>query len=250
MTMMTWLADAIRQEGAKVQETNGWKTRGWGSDSDFVGGRGVMEHHTASSKTAGNAPALGFVTSGSSIAPLCNLLIGRDGTVFVIAAGKANHGGLGGPWKTVPRDAANTYTVGIEIENNGVGEPYSDAQMLAVHQSTTAILERQKKDHTWAVAHKEWAPTRKIDPSFSMGTFRADLKAFMEGEEDDMAEERDGYTWQEEHPNQMPPEDKSAGFKFGAKLARKDKKGIESPEPGGPGPLPDHMHVPGGVKEA
>lgn len=179
--MMTWLADAIRAEGAKVVETNGWKTRGWGSDSDFVGGRGVMEHHTASSKTAGNAPALGFVTTGSSIAPLCNLLIGRDGTVFVVAAGKANHGGLGGPWRTVPKDSANTYTVGIEIENNGIGEPYPTAQILAVMQSTKAILERQKHDAEWAVAHKEWAPTRKIDPSFSMSAFRADLKDFMEG---------------------------------------------------------------------
>jgi hypothetical protein len=178
--MITWLADALRAEGLDVREVPGWKTRG--RPFTFVGTEGVLEHHTASNPASGPRPALRTVTDGRSDlpGPLCQLLIDRIGIVWVIAAGYANHGGWGGPWRSVPLDSANKYMVGIEIENNGLGEPYSKATMLAARKATVAILKHQKRDQSWVLGHKEWT-SRKINPSFDMNKFRRDVKEGLEG---------------------------------------------------------------------
>jgi peptidoglycan hydrolase-like protein with peptidoglycan-binding domain len=174
---LAWIGDAFRAAGLQVHEVEGWKTRG--RPYSFAP-RGVIFHHTASNKGAGPAPSAGICVKGRSDlpGPLCHALVGRDGVVHLIAAGRANHAGLGGPWNTIPRDSANSYMVGVEVENDGIGEPWPEQQLRVCAQVFATLLINLHRTETWLVGHKEWAPTRKIDPHpLDMHAFRTRVRA-------------------------------------------------------------------------
>lgn len=175
--LLDGLGADLKKHGVRVVKVPGWQTRG--RPYTFTP-RAVFEHHTASARTSGPAPALGIVTHGRSDlpGPLANFVIGRTGTVYFVAAGYCNHGGEGGPHKGIPRDSANKYAWGIEIENDGRGEPYSGDTYRAAKILTALLLKRVKKKAFFAIAHKEWTP-RKIDPSFTMKPFRKAVAGFM-----------------------------------------------------------------------
>jgi hypothetical protein len=101
------------------------------------------------------------------------LLLGRDGTVKVIAGGYANHAGYGGPRAGIPKDQGNTYTWGIEAENNGIGERWPAVQLNAYYRLCAALMAYSDIDDVRKVfAHKEWT-SRKIDPAgINMDGFR------------------------------------------------------------------------------
>ena len=116
--------------------------------------------------------------------PLAHLVLGRDGTYYVVAAGKANHAGIG-VWNKM-QDVGNSRSIGIEAENNGLsqiapsrGEPWPERQMVAYAKGVAAILGHLKLGVDRCVAHKEYAPKRKIDPSFSMWEFRRRVAKFL-----------------------------------------------------------------------
>ena len=113
--LLTDLADACRKSGLPVVEVDGWRTRGHGH---FAGLTGIVCHHTATPATApGDYPSLRIVRDGRSDlpGPLSQLGLGRDGTVYVIAAGVAWHAGS----TFYPRQD-NWHTIGIEAEHDGV----------------------------------------------------------------------------------------------------------------------------------
>ncbi len=175
-TRPPWLAAALREAGLRVKVVRGW--RGRGRPGTFSP-RGVMFHHTGSNRNSGAAPCLGIVTHGRSDlpGPLCNLLIGRDSTVFVIAAGRANHAGFGGPWRGIPKDSGNAFTFGVEVENDGIGEPWDREQLRTCARVFAVLLERLGRDHRMLGGHKEWAPDRKPDPArIDMSDFRRRVK--------------------------------------------------------------------------
>jgi hypothetical protein len=158
------LGRRLRKAGLRVRKVPGWETRG--RPATFTPRR-TMFHHTASGRNSGNAPCLGLVTRGTNLVPgpLCNILIGRDGTVFLIAAGYANHAGLGGPHRGIPKDSANRYVVGFEVENDGRGEPWTKKQLEACDKAfavTLKFLRRARSRNHFG--HKEWT-SRKIDPA-------------------------------------------------------------------------------------
>jgi hypothetical protein len=164
---LIWLAEVLRSAGLKVVEQPGWKTRGLG---DMGNVRGVMCHHTASSPKGGNTPALGAVQNGRGgpkplRGPLSQLLLARDGTYYVVAAGLSNHAGPGN-WKGIT--AGNRSFIGIEAENNGLGEKWPDVQMDAYVRGVGALLTRLGATEEMCVAHLEYAlPVgRKSDPYF------------------------------------------------------------------------------------
>ena len=175
-----WLADVLRAAGLKVVEQPGWKDRGRG---DFTAIRGVVCHHTAGSKN-GNAPSLGVVTNGRPglSGPLSQLVLGRDGTFFVVASGKSNHAGPG-KWQGVI--AGNSQMIGIEAENTGLpnDQPWPAVQMDAYIRGVAAILKQIKADAVMACGHKEYAQPkgRKSDPTFDMVAFRAAVERAMAG---------------------------------------------------------------------
>lgn len=168
------LAKELRQEGVKVEVVPGWKNRG---RVGTFGPRGMMNHHTASSAGGGDHPALGIVTHGRSDlpGPLANFIAARSGKIIFVAAGRCNHGGTGGPFRFIGRDAANASCLSVEIENNGVGEPYPADQREAVEILNAVVLKRLQRGRWHSVGHKEYTD-RKIDPSFDMPNFRDRLK--------------------------------------------------------------------------
>jgi LysM repeat protein len=92
-------------------------------------------------------------------------MVGRDGTVHVIAAGRANHAGKGGPFRNIPRDSGNAFLVGVEVENNGVGEQWSPQLLQTLDVVFATLLIGLQRQSVWLIGHKEWAPGRKIDPA-------------------------------------------------------------------------------------
>lgn len=171
------LLNHLRHWGLKVQEKDGWRHRG--RPYNFYP-RAIMAHHTASGSQSGNFASESVVTFGRSdlSGPLCQFLLGRDGTVKVIAAGYANHAGYGGPKAGIPENMGNTYTYGIEAENNGIGENWTLEQLNAYYRLCAALLVWMgTKDVSKVFGHKEWAPGRKIDPAgIDMNKFREQVK--------------------------------------------------------------------------
>jgi hypothetical protein len=174
---LIWLADVLRKAGLTVAEQPGWQSRGRGPMGAV---KGVICHHTAGPKS-GNMPSLTVVTNGRPglDGPLAQLGLGRDGTWFVIAAGRANHAGAG-VWKGIT--AGNTSFIGIEAENQGIpADPWPPAQVESYKRGCAAILEKLGAGVDMCIGHKEWAPRRKIDPSFDMKAFRDGVAAIMAG---------------------------------------------------------------------
>jgi peptidoglycan hydrolase-like protein with peptidoglycan-binding domain len=174
---LTWLPDVLLNAGLKVAKVDGWEYRGNG---DIGQPFGVLCHHTAGSKTL-NMPSLGTLINGRPdlSGPLAQLGLGRDGTYYVIAAGRCNHAGAG-LWNGVA--AGNTHFLGIEAENTGLADdPWPQVQMDAYRQGVAAILRNLNRGPEWCAGHKEFAlpQGRKTDPSFDMAKFRADLAGIL-----------------------------------------------------------------------
>jgi len=164
-----WMADVLRNAGLTVIETKGWLGRG--KEMDAV--EGVVMHHTASPRTSSLQTNLYVVTNGNGVGPgpIAQVLIWRDGSCYLIADGKANHAGAGGPWGWLPLSppgqlsTANARTVGFECANDGVGEPWPAAQVIAMEIAAAAVLRHIGQGAERCLMHSEWAPTRKIDPA-------------------------------------------------------------------------------------
>jgi peptidoglycan hydrolase-like protein with peptidoglycan-binding domain len=175
---LNWLASVLREAGLKVAEVDGWKSRGRREFGPFAG---VICHHTAV-KAGGNMPTLGTLINGRSdlAGPLSQLGLGRDGTFYVVAAGRANHAGSGN-WHGIT-DANQNY-VGIEAENAGDGsELWPEVQLDAYRRGVAALLAHMGKGAECCIGHKEYAPHRKVDPNFDMEQFRADVRGVMAGQ--------------------------------------------------------------------
>lgn len=176
------LVDACRQAGLNTVPVRGWQTRGHPFPQTPTV---VVAHHTASSRKAGAMPSLDMLINGRHDlpGPLCQVGLSRKGVVYVIASGKANHAGPGN-WHHVSR---SDQTVGIEAENDGLGEPWPTAQLNAYERLCAVLLTELGQDADMLCGHREWAtPTgRKIDPTgIDMDVMRRNVQTLLE---DDMA---------------------------------------------------------------
>ena len=165
---LTELADWLRDAGLAVHEWGAWKTKGR-SSGGFDPGKPwcVMWHHTASKTTPANDASYCFDSAPD--APLANLLLVRDGSVAVGAAGATNTNGKGGPTTvskgTIPKDAMNSYAVSIEASNDGVGETWPVAQIDSYFTINNTLTDKLGLLPSDCVSHHQWAPDRKIDPA-------------------------------------------------------------------------------------
>jgi N-acetyl-anhydromuramyl-L-alanine amidase AmpD len=175
---LTWLPGVLQGSGLKVAEVPGWTDRG---RREMGRVEGVICHHTAT-RQAGNMPSLRLLVEGRSDlpGPLAQLGLGRDGTYYVIAAGRCNHAGAGdGIWSRVD---GNSHYLGIEAENGGRPQDgWPDVQMDAYRRGVAAILRHIGAGADRCIAHREYAPTRKPDVRFDMNRFRADVADVMRG---------------------------------------------------------------------
>lgn len=172
------LAANLRKYGLTVVEIDGWQNRAFGGQ-DLAEVRGVMWHHTATPRSNFNgsdAPTLGTCLNGNAYTPgpLCQIMLGRSGTVYVLAAGLCNHAGYGAA-AGIPVDTGNHYFIGIEMESSGIAPADWTADQLRVAPYLGAALELEYLQHLpeglrAQIGHKEYTGARtpdlagKIDP--------------------------------------------------------------------------------------
>lgn len=172
------LRRSLARYDVRLEYVEGWRTRG---RPGIFEPHGVLDHHTASNKLSGPQPALGIVTFGRSDlpGPLSNFLISRRGVVHLVSQGRCNHAGYGGPIKGIPQDSGNAYLIGIECENDGIGEPWSRDLRRSLVVLNAVLLARMNERARMSIAHKEWTD-RKIDPrGISMIGLRRNIRKEM-----------------------------------------------------------------------
>lgn len=164
------LANDLRKYGLTVVEVDGAANRGY-AGQDMQQLLGVLWHHTATPRSNYNysdAPTLSLCVNGRSDlpGPLCQLVLGRSGTVYFIAAGVGNHAGRGVA-PGVPENMGNHHLIGIEMESSGIA-PYDwteDQKRVAPYLGAAlALILWGDKDHL-QLGHKEYSYDGKIDPA-------------------------------------------------------------------------------------
>lgn len=162
---LLWLPDVLRQWGLHVQLIPGWDKRGAPFQETP---RVPVAHHTATARSRTlDYPSLRIVRDGRGEpnplpGPLSQVGLGYSGTVYVIAAGKANHAGPGA-WRGVPR---SSLTIGCEAESPGDGT-WTPQQRRAYPLLMAALCDGLGTTAEMVCAHREWAlpPGRKVDPT-------------------------------------------------------------------------------------
>ena len=114
--------------------------------------------------------------------PLAQLGLGRDGTYYIVAAGRCYHAGAG-TWQGIV--TGNTNFIGIEAENTGGADdfPWPPVQIDAYQRGAAAILKHIGKGAEFCAGHKEYAlpAGREVDPDFDMNAFRQTVSAILQG---------------------------------------------------------------------
>jgi hypothetical protein len=200
------LVAALEAWGIPYVETSGWRTRenqgGWGSVEGF------LFHHTGDD--APDANDLKLVTNGrvGLSGPLCNQGLADDGTVYLVAAGAANHAG-GGDAAVLRAMAAGDLTPppsryshaqlgdypdaiignprfnGVEAFYYAVNNPAQRKMMTKLAACWIWAMNKQNGT-SWgasrAIGHREWQ-RGKIDPRVfgddSLGKMRAEVAAYL-----------------------------------------------------------------------
>lgn len=171
----TWLADALRAEGCRVVEVDGWETRR-ASNSTFRP-IGVAVHHTA--------PPVPYPIG--ALLQSCNLNVKTDGDVYLISAGYQYDTGMGS-YRVRDETAAgippparaslrglrddgyvNDSYFDIETDHPGDGSPIPDVQRDAVIKACAAICRKMGWTDGHVIGHSE-STRRKIDPRWN-GTY-------------------------------------------------------------------------------
>ncbi|MFJ3283383.1 peptidoglycan recognition protein family protein [Streptomyces halstedii] len=182
------LVKALRAEGVRIKEHRSWRTHNRNHKGAWGPVHGVYIHHTAGV----GAGLADYCYNGSPDlpGPVCHGFASKSATVYLIGHGRVNHaGGIArnafnaalDENSTHPRpDVAepidgNVHFYGLEIENKGDGkDPYPTEQ----YDQAVRWAAAHCRFHGWSadsvIGHKE-ATRRKIDPSFAMGGFRADV---------------------------------------------------------------------------
>lgn len=158
---------AVKNAGVKYVVVKGAENRGHGALGTV---QSIMVHHTAGGPK-GDHPSLGVVTNGRKglPGPLSQLFLSRNGTVYIVAGGRAYHAG-----KVSAARYSNSYSIGIEAEATGV-DKWPDEQIEAYAKLCKALIQEFRLPVSRVVGHKEAAVPRgrKIDPNFNMDEFRA-----------------------------------------------------------------------------
>lgn len=155
MSFHTGVVEALRDHGLTLGFCPGWETRG----SSTFWPQGHVCHHDAVAARWTTPPGL-LISGRSDLAgPLCNTALQADGTVWMVAAGRANHAGTGS-WRGL---VGNSTVWGTEAQNAGTGQEWPDAQIAAYARLSAALGEYFSFSAEMVCRHAEWT-TRKIDP--------------------------------------------------------------------------------------
>ncbi len=167
---LTDLAAVLRAAGLNVIEQSGWQQRAR-SSGGYASGRPlcVMWHHTASGASTSAKADTDYMSHGASAAPIANIMIARNGDVWVLAAGATNTNGDGVALQfsrgTVPAGQMNTHAIGMEIQNTGVGQAYSVECVDAAMRTSLACAAAYGLAPADVAGHWDYSGPRKIDPA-------------------------------------------------------------------------------------
>jgi hypothetical protein len=187
MAYQTILPKALAARGLTVELVPGWETRG---SSAFSPG-GAVCHWTAGPKKSATRPSLNIVVNGRAglPGPLCNVYLDRNGVAVVVAAGRANHAGVGS-WRGL---TGNSAVFGTEAEAAGP-EDWTDAQRIAYPRVNAAYADIGGFGADMVCGHSEWAtPTgRKSDVNgYTMADMRTAVAQILAGNPAATMEEQD-----------------------------------------------------------
>lgn len=136
------LPQRLRAAGLKVVVVDGWLSRGRPGSFNPVG---VLNHHTGSKDVYDDladdlAYARWMFREGRNDlpAPLCQMALSLEGTVYVGAAGRANHGGTAKSSGSVAAGNANSLYYGIEWMLSGTQK--IPARMYEAAATLNAVL--------------------------------------------------------------------------------------------------------------
>lgn len=192
MNLPSDLPARLRAAGLTVVEIDGWRQRGRPASTGGFAPVGVLHHHTGGPSNGGRPYAAGILTNGRSDlpGPLCHLSTDQAGTVYVVAAGRANHAGDAKAAGTVAAGDGNTLYVGVENQNLGT-EGWTKLQYAAMVTLTAVLLKWLGSSVGTVHAHYETSVTGKWDPGdpygvpygghrvLNMAGFRKDVEAVM-----------------------------------------------------------------------
>ncbi|MGW2054211.1 peptidoglycan-binding protein [Streptomyces sp. NPDC001840] len=191
------LLKALKDEGLTVVEHRSWRTHNRNHKGPWGPLHGVMIHHTVTSGTQSSVE-LCYNGHSSLPGPLCHGVIAKDGTVYLVGNGRANHAGSGDdevlravinesalPADNEANTDGNRYFYGFECVNLGNGtDPWPAAQLEAIEKAAAAICRAHGWTHRSVIGHKEWQPG-KIDPrGFTMDSMRERIRARLGGKPD------------------------------------------------------------------
>lgn len=157
----------LTRAGLKVVVIDGWRAR---TRPGGKPGVGVLNHHTgASAKGWSLAKELAyakwmFLTGRSDLpAPLCQIALGRSGTVYIGAAGRANHAGTARASGSVSSGDGNALYYGIEWMLSGT-EPIPAVMMQAGVTLNAVLTEKVTKTSVQTIScHYQTSITGKWD---------------------------------------------------------------------------------------
>ncbi|MEU5853926.1 peptidoglycan recognition family protein [Nocardiopsis dassonvillei] len=162
MPYLTTLAAAARRTGYPVVEVSGWKSRGHGPQPAVLG---IVAHHTAGWND------MHVVRDGRSglPGPLSQIWLKRDGTIYVVAAGRCWHNA-----PSLSNHHTNSNSIGIEAENDGRA-PWPARQLDSYKRLCAELCREYNLSASRVKGHRE-VNSGKPDPhSINMNDFRADI---------------------------------------------------------------------------
>lgn len=184
---------ALTREGVKVRQYKDWRTHNRAGHGAWGPLNGVIIHHTVSSGTT-NSVELCYNGHSELPGPLCHGVIDKEGYVWLVGWGRANHagGGDGDVLQAVidenygeappPTDKhegesgavdGNARFYGFECINLGDGkDPWPAAQLDAIERASAALC----RAHGWGaksvIGHLEWSDWKSDPKGFTMPSMR------------------------------------------------------------------------------
>lgn len=166
------LPTLLRAAGLKVVEIDGWETRGRPASTGSFAPVGVLNHHTGARDVLGDfADDLSYARwmflvgrpSDGLPPPLVQLSLSLEGTVYIGAAGRANHAGKAKASGSVAAGDGNSLYVGVEWMLSGT-QAIPAAMYAAGATLNAVLLKHVTKTSTQTVScHYQTSVTGKWD---------------------------------------------------------------------------------------
>ncbi|MES2417738.1 MAG: N-acetylmuramoyl-L-alanine amidase [Bacteroidota bacterium] len=120
----------------------------------------VIIHHTAQDSTAQTLRT--FTLKRTAVS--AHYVVGRDGKIYQMVNDylRAQHAGVG-RWGN--DTDLNSSSIGIELDNNGTTDPWTDAQINSLCTLLANLKKRYNIPTANFIGHADIAPTRKPDPN-------------------------------------------------------------------------------------